>query len=120
MEEKKMNRRFVTAVVAIKELLTMAEVVTYVKGYNKPGTYYALKKLLRGARRLSCPAGMQDMLDAAEIKLFKAIDALMAYETINMEGNDSERLEYFWKEFRANTLEANKELEVIFNQYYKR
>ena len=119
MEEKKMNRRFVTAVVAIKELLTMAEVVTYVKGYNKPGTYYALKKILRGARRLECPAGMADLLDAAEIKLFKAIDALMAYETISMEGDDQERMWYFWEEFKVNALNANKELEAIFKKYYK-
>ena len=119
MEEKKMNRRFVTAVVVVREVITLAEVAVYGTGYNKPGTYYALKKLLRGVRRLECPAGMADLLDAAEIKLFKAIDALMAYETISIEGNDSERLEYFWKEFRANTLEANKELEAIFKQYYK-
>jgi len=114
------NKRYSVAVGVLRETLTLAELVLNRTGKNFPETYKTLKSVLRFSRKYRpCPAVMQDEIDAAEVAIFKALDALDAYDVVAGYGNDQERMAYYWKEFYDNFQTANNNLQFILTAVYK-
>ena len=114
------NKRFAVAVGILRETLTLAELTLNRTGETFPATFSTLKSVLRFSRKNhSCPAVMQDEIDAAEIAIFKALDALDAYDVVAGYGNDQERLAYYWNEFYESFQTANRNLQFILNAVYK-
>ena len=108
------NKRYEVAEIVLAELWTLSKIVAYKTGTVAPKTYFNLKKALRKSRKtFHCTAGEEDAIDATEIALFKAIDALMAYETVLMYGNDQERLAYYGNEFAECFSSANNNLKRV-------
>lgn len=116
----KVNKRFAVAVGILRETLTLAELTLNRTGETFPATFSTLKGVLRFSRKNhTCPAVMQDEIDAAEVAIFKALDALDAYDVVAGYGNDQERLAYYWKEFYDSFQTANRNLQFILTAVYK-